>query len=105
MKLATETDAQTRELRPLGDRIVVRELVEDDKVGSLYVPPDSKDKPQEGTVLAVGPGRVTDKGVLVPLGIKVDQTVLYGRYSGTAVTIDGVELLIVKEADILGVLE
>ena len=93
-------------LRPLHDRLLVKRLEEKEQVqGSIIIPDTAKEKPQEAQVLAVGPGRVTDDGKLQPLDIKVGETVVFGKYSGTEVKIDGEDLLIVREDDVLGVLE
>jgi len=73
--------------------------------GSIIIPDTAKEKPQEAKVLAVGPGRVTDDGKLQPLDIKVGDTVVFGKYAGTEVKIDGEDLLIIREDDVLGVLE
>ncbi len=92
-------------IKPLGDRVLI-EILEDElqKQGSLYIPDTAKEKPQEGKVKAVGRGRYED-GKLVPLDVKVGDRVLYGKYSGTEIKHDGKEYLIVRESDILAVLE
>jgi len=93
-------------LRPLHDRLLVKRLEEKEPVqGSIIIPDTAKEKPQEAKVLAVGPGRVTDDGKLQPLDIKVGDTVVFGKYAGTEVKIDGEDLLIIREDDVLGVLE
>jgi len=93
-------------LRPLHDRLLVKRLEEKEQVqGSIIIPDTAKEKPQEAKVLAVGPGRVTDDGKLHPLDIKVGDTVVFGKYAGTEVKIDGEDLLIIREDDVLGVLE
>jgi chaperonin GroES len=93
-------------LRPLHDRLLVKRLEEKEQVqGSIIIPDTAKEKPQEAKVLAVGPGRVTDDGKLQPLGITVGDTVVFGKYAGTEVKIDGEDLLIIREDDVLGVLE
>jgi len=93
-------------LRPLQDRLLVKRLEEKEQVqGSIIIPDTAKEKPQEAKVLAVGPGRVTDDGKLQPLDIKVGDTVVFGKYAGTEVKIDGEDLLIIREDDVLGVLE
>ena len=93
-------------LRPLHDRLLVKRLEEKEQVqGSIIIPDTAKEKPQEAKVLAVGPGRVTDDGKLQPLDIKVGDTVVFGKYAGTKVKIDGEDLLIIREDDVLGVLE
>ena len=91
-------------VQPLGDRVVVAPLEETETMrGSLYIPDTAKEKPQQGRIVAVGPGRY-EKGERVPMELKVDQTVLYGKYSGTEVTIDDEQLLIIKESDVLAVI-
>jgi chaperonin GroES len=93
-------------LRPLHDRLLVKRLEEKEQVyGGIIIPDTAKEKPQEATVLAVGPGRVTDDGKLQPIEVKVGDTVVFGKYAGTEVKIDGDELLIIREDDVLGVLE
>lgn len=93
-------------LRPLHDRLLVKRLEEKEQVqGSIIIPDTAKEKPQEAKVLAVGPGRITDDGKLQPLDIKVGDTVVFGKYAGTEVKIDGEDLLIIREDDVLGVLE
>jgi chaperonin GroES len=93
-------------LRPLHDRLLVKRLEEKEQVhGSIIIPDTAKEKPQEAKVLAVGPGRVTDDGKVQPIDVKVGDTVVFGKYSGTEVKVDGDELLIIREDDVLGVLE
>lgn len=90
------------ELMPVEDRIVVRAIDETvEKVGSIIIPDFAKEKPQIGEVLAIGPGRVLPNGQRIPVCVTVGMRVLYGKYSGTAVTVDGEELLILREADVL----
>jgi len=89
---------------PLADRVVVRASEEAEQTrGGLYIPDTAKEKPQQGEVVAVGPGRF-EKGKRIPMDVKVGDTVLYGRYTGTEVTIDGEQLLIVRESDVLAVM-
>jgi len=93
-------------LRPLYDRLLVKRLEEKEQVvGSIIIPDTAKEKPQQAKVLAVGPGRVTDDGKIQPIDAKVGDTVVFGKYSGTEVKVDGDELLIIREDDVLGVLE
>jgi chaperonin GroES len=93
-------------LRPLQDRLLVKRLEEKEQVqGGIIIPDTAKEKPQEAKVLAVGPGRVTDDGKVQPIEIKVGDTVVFGKYAGTEVKIDGDDLLIIREDDVLGVLE
>jgi chaperonin GroES len=92
--------------RPLHDRVVVRRIEEDERTpGGIIIPDTAKEKPQQGEVIAVGPGARDEKGVLQPLDVKAGDRVLFGKWSGSEVKIDGEELLIMKESDILGVLE
>jgi chaperonin GroES len=93
-------------LRPLHDRVVIRRIEEQEqKVGSLYIPDTAKEKPQEGEVIAVGDGRVLEDGTRQPLDLKVGDRVLFGKYSGTEVKLEDEELLIMRESDVLGVVE
>ena len=93
-------------LRPLHDRLLVKRLEDKEQVvGGIIIPDTAKEKPQQAKVLAVGPGRVTDDGKIQPIDAKVGDTVVFGKYSGTEVKIDGDELLIIREDDVLGVLE
>ena len=92
--------------RPLHDRVVVRRLEESEKTaGGIIIPDTAKEKPMEGEVLAVGPGARNEKGEITPLDVKAGDRVLFGKWSGTEVRIDGEELMIMKESDIMGVLE
>ena len=98
------TEAATK-INPLADRVVVTPLEEDEQMrGGLYIPDTAKEKPQQGKIVAVGPGKLSDESVRVEPDVEVGQTVLYGKYSGTDVTIDGVEFLILRESDILAVI-
>ena len=91
--------------RPLHDRVVVRRIEQEEKTtGGIIIPDTAKEKPMEGEVVAVGPGARDDKGKLQPLDVKAGDRVLFGKWSGTEVKIDGQELLIMKESDIMGVL-
>jgi chaperonin GroES len=92
--------------RPLHDRVVVRRIDAEEKTaGGIIIPDTAKEKPQQGEVVAIGPGARDDQGRLTPLDVKVGDTVLFGKWSGTEVKIDGQELLIMKESDLMGVLE
>jgi chaperonin GroES len=92
--------------RPLHDRVVVKRLEQDDKTtGGIIIPDTAKEKPMQGEVLAVGPGAKDEQGAVQPLDVQVGDTVLFGKWSGTEVTIDGQDVLIMKESDIMGVLE
>ena len=92
--------------RPLHDRVVVRRLEGEDKTkGGIIIPDTVKEKPQEGEVVAIGPGARDESGKLVPLDLKVGDVVLFGKWSGSEIKIDGKELLIMKESDVMGVIE
>ncbi len=92
--------------RPLHDRVVIRRLEGDDKTkGGIIIPDTVKEKPQEGEVIAVGPGARDESGKLVPLDLKAGEIVLFGKWSGTEVKVDGKDLLIMKKSDIMGVIE
>ena len=92
--------------RPLHDRVLVRRVTAEEKTaGGIIIPDTAKEKPQEGEVVAVGPGTLDDKGELRPLDVKAGDRILFGKWSGTEVKLDGEELLIMKESDIMGVLE
>jgi chaperonin GroES len=92
--------------RPLHDRVVVKRVAEEDKTkGGIIIPDTAKEKPMEGEVVAVGPGARDDKGALVALDVKAGDRILFGKWSGTEVKLDGVEYLIMKESDIMGILE
>ena len=89
---------------PLADRVVVKAIEEAETMrGGLYIPDTAKEKPQQGEIIAVGPGRYED-GKLVPMGVKVGDKVLYGKYSGTEVAIDGENYLILRESDVLAII-
>ncbi len=92
--------------RPLHDRVLVRRVTAEEKTaGGIIVPDTAKEKPQEGEVVAVGPGTLDDKGELRPLDVKAGDRILFGKWSGTEVKMDGEELLIMKESDIMGIVE
>jgi chaperonin GroES len=92
--------------RPLHDRVVVKRIdAEDKSAGGIIIPDTAKEKPSQGEVIAIGPGGRDEAGKLVPLDVQVGNRVLFGKWSGTEVKIDGVEYLIMKESDIMGVLE
>ena len=93
-------------IKPLEDRIVIRQVDSEEKTASgLYIPDAAKEKPQEGEVLAVGPGRVDDNGNRVPVDVKVGDHVIFSRYGGTEVKYDGVELQILSARDVLAIVE
>jgi chaperonin GroES len=92
-------------VKPLSDRVVIQPLEADEKTsGGIYLPDTAKEKPQMGKVVATGPGKISDTGQLVKIEVKVGDTVLYGKYSGTDITLDNKEYLIVRESDILAIL-
>ena len=102
--MATATKSKVKMMQPLGDRVVIRSLEETEQMrGGLYIPDTAKEKPQQGEIVAVGPGRY-EKGERVPMELKVGQKVLYGKYSGTEVTLDGEQRLILRESDVLAVI-
>ena len=91
--------------RPLHDRVVIKRIEAEEKTsGGIIIPDTAKEKPQEGVVIAVGPGGRDESGKLIPIDVKVGDRVLFGKWSGTEVKIDGQELLIMKESDIMGVI-
>ena len=93
-------------IRPLQDRVIVKRLEEEEKTkGGIIIPDTAKEKPQEGKVIAVGKGKVTEDGKVIPLDVKPGDKILFGKYSGTEIKIDGEEHLIMREEDILGVIE
>ncbi len=93
-------------LQPLGDRVLIEPMEAEDKTESgIYIPDTAKEKQQKGRIVAVGKGRIQEDGKLVPLEVKVEDKVIYGRYSGTEIKIQGTEFLILKEEDILGIIK
>lgn len=93
-------------IRPLHDRVIVRRIEQDEKTaGGIIIPDTAKEKPIQGEVVAVGPGSRDDSGKLIALDVKVGDTVLFGKWSGTEVKLSGEELLVMKESDIIGVVE
>ena len=92
-------------VQPLADRVVVLPLEDEEQMrGGLYIPDTAKEKPQSGKIVAVGPGKLSEEGVRIEPDVKVGQTVLYGKYSGTEVTVEGEDYLILRESDILAIL-
>ena len=92
--------------RPLHDRVVVKRVEEEGKTkGGIIIPDTAKEKPMEGEIVAVGPGARDEKGSLVPLDVKKGDRILFGKWSGTEIKLDGEELLIMKESDIMGIVE
>ena len=93
-------------VRPLHDRILVRRMAEEEKTaGGLYIPDTAKEKPQRGEIVATGKGRVTEDGKVLPLEVKAGDKILFGKYSGTELKLNGEEYLMMREEDILGVLQ
>ena len=93
-------------IRPLQDRVIVKRLEEEEKTkGGIIIPDTAKKKPQEGKVIAVGKGKITEEGKVVPLDVKVGDRILFGKYAGTEIKIEGEEHLIMREEDILGIIE
>jgi chaperonin GroES len=93
-------------VRPLHDRIVIRRIEEKETVkGGIIIPDSAKEKPQEGEVIAVGHGKKTDKGEVIALDVKVGDRILFGKYSGTEIKLDNQEYLIIREDEVLGVIE
>jgi chaperonin GroES len=93
-------------IRPLQDRVIVKRIAEEEKSkGGIIIPDTAKEKPQEGKVIAVGKGKVNEDGKLIPLDVKVNDRILFGKYSGSEINIDGDEHLIMREEDILGIIE
>ncbi len=92
-------------MKPLADRVVVESAIADDvSKGGIILPDTAQEKPQQGTIVAVGPGKASDSGAIIAMSVKVGDLVLYGKYSGTDVTIDGKEYMIMRESDILAIL-
>jgi chaperonin GroES len=95
-----------KKIRPLQDRLIVKRLDSDEKTDSgLYIPESAKEKPQQGKVLAVGKGKILEDGSIQPLDVKVDDIIVFGKYSGQELKVDGDEVLIMREDDVYGVLE
>jgi chaperonin GroES len=103
-QVTTMTRAPKTTLRPLHDRVLVQRLgASDDKHGRILIPDSAREKPQEGKVVAVGTGRVGDDGRILPLAVKAGDRILFGKYSGSEIKLDGEEYLIMKEEDVLGI--
>ena len=93
-------------IRPLQDRVIVQRIEEEERTkGGLIIPDTAKEKPQEGKIVAVGKGKLNEDGKVTPMDVRVNDRVLFGKYSGTEINIDGEEHLIMREEDILGVIE
>ena len=100
------TKENPMKFRPLHDRVVVRRVKSEEKTsGGIIIPDTAKEKPQEGEIIAAGPGARDEAGKLVPLDVKAGDRILFGKWSGTEVKIDGEELLIMKESDVMGIIE
>jgi len=94
------------DIKPLGDRVVIESIEQaPTSAGGVILPDTAKEKPQEGVILAVGPGRKTDKGELIPIELKVGDKVIYSKYSGSEIKLDGTEYLIISEKDVLAVVK
>jgi chaperonin GroES len=101
-KLKKEQDSMMGRLQPLADRVVVKPLENEQKTKSgIYIPDTAKEKPQEGEIIAVGPGRLTDDGARIAVDLKIGDIVIYARYGGSEIKIDNQELVIMRESDIL----
>jgi len=97
---------QEVKIRPLQDRVIVKRIEEEEKSkGGIIIPDTAKEKPQEGKIVAVGKGKLSDDGKIIPLDVKVNDRVLFGKYSGSEINMDGEEHLIMREEDILGIIE
>jgi chaperonin GroES len=105
-KAGGSTGGESMKFRPLHDRVVIRRIEGEEKTkGGIIIPDTAKEKPQEGEVIAAGPGARDESGKLVPIDLKAGDRVLFGKWSGTEVKIDGEDLLIMKESDVMGVIE
>jgi chaperonin GroES len=105
-RISTMSTATSAKLRPLADRVVVKILESEEKTkGGIFLPDTAKEKPQQAKVIAVGPGKTLDDGKKSPIDVKSGDTVLFAKYSGTEVKIDGEEFLVIAEKDILAVVE
>ena len=100
------TGSETMKFRPLHDRVVIRRIEGEEKTkGGIIIPDNAKEKPQEGEVIVVGPGARDESGKLVPLDVKAGDRVLFGKYSGSDTKVDGAEYIIMREDDVLGILD
>jgi chaperonin GroES len=106
LTIHSQNEAEAMTFRPLHDRVLVRRIEEEEKTsGGIIIPDTAKEKPMQGEVIAVGPGARDETGKLIPLDVRKGDIVLFGKWSGTEVKIDGKELVIMKESDILGIVE
>lgn len=93
-------------VRPLRDRLIVKRLEEDEKTaGGLFIPDSAKEKPQQGRVIAVGKGKINDDGTVVPMAVNAGDTILFGKYAGTEIKLEGDDFIIMREDDVLGIVE
>jgi len=99
------TTATMSKIRPLGDRVVVKVLKQEQTSGGIYLPDTAQEKPQMGEVIAVGPGKMDDDGDRLPMDVKTGERVIFAKYSGTEVKLEGAEYLLLAEKDILGIIE
>jgi len=105
-KFANPTQEEPMKFRPLHDRVVVKRIDAEEKTkGGIIIPDTAKEKPQEGEVVAVGPGARDEAGKLIPIDLKVGDRILFGKWSGNEIKLDGEDLLIMKESDVMGVVE
>lgn len=103
--MAGKDSKEGAKIKPLGDRVVVQRVAEEEKTkGGIIIPDSAKEKPQEGKVIAVGDGKVLDSGTVIKLSVKPGDRILFGKYSGTEIKLNGDEFLIMREEDILGIL-
>jgi chaperonin GroES len=106
LTLLTSKGGISMNVRPLRDRILVKRLEEEEqRVGGIIIPDTAKEKPQQGKGVAAGTGRLTDEGKILPLDVKAGDRILFGKYSGTEIKLDGEEYLIVREDEVLGILD
>ncbi len=104
--MASEKKAAASSLTPLHDRVVVRRIEEGETIrGGIIIPDSAKEKPQEGEIIAVGKGKSNDEGKVFPLDVKAGDTILFGKYSGTEIKLDGEEFLIMREEEVLGIVK
>lgn len=101
----SKSDVPIDGFTPLYDRILVRRQAAKSMTGALYIPEDAREKPQEGDVLSAGQGRVNESGQVFPLNVKTGDRILFGKYAGTEITLDGEQLLIMREEEVLGILK
>jgi chaperonin GroES len=103
--LGQKQEEEDMKMNPLDDKVVIRVAEREKQVGRIIIPTNAQERPKQGTVVAVGPGRITDRGVLIPPRLEPGQTVLYGKYSGTEMAILGEDYLVMRESDCLMVLD